>query len=99
MRQTPRALPESHCTGTPEPRIHAHMRRERSPMESIAARPARLPVSNRYEFQKPLGSGGVGTVYRALDRRTGELVAVKVLHFRASQNPTVHKRLAREFQA
>jgi hypothetical protein len=68
-------------------------------MESTGVRPARLPASDRYEFQKPLGTGGVGTVYRALDRRTGELVAVKVLNFKASQNPTLHKRLAREFQA
>jgi serine/threonine protein kinase len=68
-------------------------------MGSTTLRPLRLPVTNRYEFQKPLGSGGVGTVYRALDRRTGELVAVKVLNIRASQNPTVHKRLEREFHA
>src|SRR5262245_17085940 len=75
------------------------MRRESSPMESTGIRPTRLPVSNRYEFQKPLGSGGVGTVYRTLDRWTGELVAVKILNIRASQNPTLHKRLGREFRA
>lgn len=62
-------------------------------------RPVRLPRSNRYEFQTPIGAGGMGTVYRALDRQTDELVAIKVLKFKLSENPTLHHRLAREFKA
>jgi serine/threonine protein kinase len=58
-----------------------------------------LPKSSRYEFQSPIGAGGVGTVYKALDRRTQELVAIKVLKFRLSENPALHQRLAREFKA
>lgn len=59
----------------------------------------RLPTTNRFEFQKPIGSGGMGTVYRAFDRRTGEHVAIKVLKFKLSDHPTLHHRLAREFKA
>jgi len=68
-------------------------------MNAQTTRPPRLPSSARYEFQKPIGSGGVGTVYRALDRRTQELVAIKVLKYRLSDNPTLHQRLALEFKA
>ncbi len=59
----------------------------------------RLPTSNRFEFEKRIGSGGMGTVYRALDRRTNEFVAIKVLHSNPGQNPNLRLRLAREFRA
>jgi eukaryotic-like serine/threonine-protein kinase len=37
-------------------------------------------VDARFEIEALAGSGGMGDVYRALDRTTGEVVAVKVLH-------------------
>lgn len=40
---------------------------------------AALPQSDRYEFQKKLGQGGMGSVYRALDRKLGRTVAIKLL--------------------
>jgi serine/threonine protein kinase len=58
-----------------------------------------MPKSARYEFEKPIGSGGMGVVYRALDRRTKEPVAIKVLKHRLSENPILHQRLIREFKA
>jgi serine/threonine protein kinase/CheY-like chemotaxis protein len=35
--------------------------------------------AGRYEVQKELGSGGMGTVYKVVDREIGEEVAVKIL--------------------
>ena len=59
----------------------------------------RLPATSRYEFREPIGEGGAGTVYRAFDRETQDEVAIKVLSVNLSDNPTLHRRLAVEFQA
>src|SRR5258705_12300887 len=37
-------------------------------------------VDNRFELDRIAGAGAMGTVYRAIDRASGEAVAVKVLH-------------------
>lgn len=67
-------------------------------MSVMTSSKARIPISSRYEFQKPIGSGGMGTVYRAFDRRTGELVAIKVLKYKESEQPILHQRILREFK-
>jgi serine/threonine protein kinase len=46
----------------------------------------------------PLGSGGVGTVYRAHDTRSGEEVALKLLSTGGALDPLAARRLAREFE-
>ncbi len=39
-----------------------------------------LVVSDRFEIQRLIGTGGMGEVYKARDRLTGGPVAVKILH-------------------
>lgn len=56
-------------------------------------------VIGPYRVLETLGSGGVGTVYRALDRRNGETVALKVLSTGPTLDPRAARRLAREFEA
>jgi hypothetical protein len=36
--------------------------------------------ANRFEIERAAGSGGMGTVYRARDRYSSEVVALKLLH-------------------
>lgn len=42
-------------------------------------------INNRYVLQAPLGVGGMGAVFKTLDRLTGETIALK--HVRAMQPP------------
>src|SRR4051812_48803245 len=50
-------------------------------------------VANRFEIIALGGSGGMSSVFRALDRQTGETVAIKVLQAR---DPRDAERFARE---
>ncbi|HEU5058852.1 MAG TPA: serine/threonine-protein kinase [Kofleriaceae bacterium] len=60
----------------------------------------RAVLARRYEVQGSLGRGGMGTVYRAVDRATGSLVAVKLLESRNEEHPTSSsERFAREIGA
>lgn len=49
-----------------------------------------------YQIVSPLGSGGMGQVYRARDTRLQRFVAIKVLHDHASLDPDRQRRFARE---
>ncbi len=53
----------------------------------------------RYEVLSVIGRGGVGTVYRARHRESGEQVAVKMLGPPPACDPGAARRLAREFEA
>jgi eukaryotic-like serine/threonine-protein kinase len=55
-------------------------------------------VIGPYRVVEPLGSGGVGTVYRALDGRTNEFVALKLLSGGSPLDSRAAKRLVREFE-
>lgn len=68
-------------------------------MARTKERKQRHPVSKRFEFLEPIGTGGMGTVYCARDRDSGDFVAIKVMRESLSENPTLHRRLAREFKA
>jgi serine/threonine protein kinase/TolB-like protein len=52
-----------------------------------------------YEIIAPLGEGGMGTVYRALDTKLGRDVAIKVLHPEASGDHKSRTRFSREARA
>ena len=52
-----------------------------------------------YEILSPLGAGGMGEVYRALDTRLGREVAVKVLPERFAGDTDLARRFEREARA
>ena len=49
-------------------------------------------VDARFVIQRRVASGGMGHIYRALDRHSGEIVAFKLLHGHASERPVRFKR-------
>src|SRR5262249_30715357 len=55
-------------------------------------------IANRYEIQKPLGQGGMGTVYRAHDRLLDEPVAIKVLRPDVAREPDIARRFQTEIK-
>ena len=52
-----------------------------------------------YEIQSMLGAGGMGEVYRALDRRLDRTVAIKVLASHLISSPESKQRMDREARA
>jgi serine/threonine-protein kinase len=56
-------------------------------------------VAQRYELVEQIGRGGQAIVYRALDRKTGSAVALKMLSSGRQNDPNAVERMAREQQA
>jgi serine/threonine-protein kinase len=54
---------------------------------------------DRYQLLEKLGGGGMGTVYRASDRRSGRIVALKFLAESLAADPVLRRRFQREAQA
>ena len=53
-------------------------------------------LDNRYELVDFIGKGGMALVYRAIDRRTGHNVAVKILRPEYNQDAEFSARFQRE---
>jgi eukaryotic-like serine/threonine-protein kinase len=53
-------------------------------------------VEERYRIEAALGSGGMGSVYRARHIRVGREVAIKVLHDHLVRDPVMVERFERE---
>ena len=53
-------------------------------------------MDGKYELERRLGSGGMGTVYVARDKTTDEQVAVKILNPDANDDPSVPERFKQE---
>ncbi|MBX3201088.1 MAG: protein kinase [Labilithrix sp.] len=53
-------------------------------------------IADRYEILGLVGSGGMGTVYRARDRELDEVVALKILRGELSYDPQALARFRRE---
>jgi eukaryotic-like serine/threonine-protein kinase len=75
-------------------------------LERIVAAAFDLPRSgsrprtgDRYELLEKLGGGGMGTVYRATDRQSGQIVALKFLTDSLAVDPVLKRRFYREAQA
>lgn len=55
-----------------------------------------LPQLGSYQLLRPLGSGGMSTVFQAIHIDSGSLVALKVLPRKLAQNPILLQRFLRE---
>ena len=53
-------------------------------------------VDNRFEIQKRIGEGGMGTVYQAWQRSIGREIAIKMIDQRVAGDMTAAKRFLRE---
>lgn len=57
---------------------------------------AQAEVFSHYVLEQPLGSGGMGVVYRAKDRRDDSAVAIKLVHAHLAQDPGFKERFEQE---
>ena len=57
------------------------------------------PPSGPYRIEGPLGAGGMGEVFRAIDTRLNRTVAIKILPARVALDQQMRARFAREARA
>jgi eukaryotic-like serine/threonine-protein kinase len=56
-------------------------------------------ASGRYHIQQKIGSGGMGTVYKAMQPNIGRMVAIKILHPKLVNRKDLVSRFSREAKA
>src|SRR5258706_9005410 len=66
------------------------------PTMTLGHVPVGAVIAERYEIRALIGEGGMGTVYRALDRELDEEVALKVLRAELAATPDALVRFRRE---
>lgn len=65
---------------------------------ALATQPSLGALIGRYELLERVGVGGMGVVYRARDRETQEIVALKVLKPEIAADPTMDERFKNELR-
>ena len=72
----------------------------KQPTSCVTVSPAKIMratiLDGRYEIQELIGTGGMGTVYEAVDSQTGRSVAIKILHADKSKDDRFTKRFQSE---
>jgi serine/threonine protein kinase len=58
-----------------------------------------MQTIGNYELLEKVAEGGMGSVYRARHRETGQIVAIKIMPAHMASNPTLLKRFEQEFRA
>jgi ABC-type branched-subunit amino acid transport system substrate-binding protein/predicted Ser/Thr protein kinase len=53
-------------------------------------------IISHFKLERQLGTGGMGAVYLASDRRDGTPVAIKIMHPHLAQDPSFRERFERE---
>src|SRR5207245_1805069 len=76
-----------------EPRTEA-----RSPVMARQSSTNSPALPGDYDIVRPLGEGGMGKVFLARHRPTGNEVVVKQVHEKLATDPSVRQSLAREVQ-
>jgi serine/threonine protein kinase len=56
-------------------------------------------LENQYEIVRRIGTGGMGSVYKCMDKMTSRIVAVKILKQEHAANNKIMQRFQREAQA
>ena len=89
--------PPLHPAHASDPTVDARAVDPRAAAMRAPAEPtARWVVADRYEILGLLGSGGMGTVYRARDRELDDVIALKMLKKQIAAAPGILDRFRRE---
>jgi serine/threonine protein kinase len=65
----------------------------------LTTRPRTLPTLRNYELLDRIAEGGMATVYRGRDRRSGAVVAIKIAHPGVADDKVLAERFRNEFRA